>query len=84
MRSVVFDPVVNSSRRAPDDLSLSCVELQSIGPHPHHHVVSARGHLLLQLYSACQMSDAVDLHVVGVQVSTVNIGCSTQQAAIGP
>jgi len=53
--------ILSSTRRTPDDLGLGRVELQSIGPHPHRHVVHARRHLLLQLCGACRMTDSVDL-----------------------
>jgi len=58
--------ILSSTRRAPlDDLGLGRVELQSIGPHPHRHVVDARRLLLLlQLGVACRMTNTVNLRVM--------------------
>jgi len=53
-----------------DNLGHSCVELESIGPHPRCHDVDTCRNLSLQLRSICGMTNAVYLRVISVQMRT--------------
>ena len=62
--------MLTSTWRAPKNLSLGGVELQTVASHPHCHLVYAHRDLLLELNSCYWRAAAIDLCVVGVQMWT--------------
>ena len=57
--------VLTTSRRAPQNLSLRHIQLESVGPHPVGNGSNAIYNTTLKTISVAQPSEAVDLRIVG-------------------
>ena len=66
-----------SIRCAPNNLSLSSVQLEPVRLHPRSHVVDTCRYLLPELSGCCWTAEAIDLRIVGVhvwsQIVTLNV-----------
>ena len=62
--------MLSATRRAPDDFGLGSIQLESIGTHPRRHVVDTHRHLKLKLCSICQVTAAIYLRIISIQMWT--------------
>ena len=60
------DLMLSTRRCAPENFSLSVIQLQSIGCHPSRNLIDTDGHFLAELGRICWSAKPVDLSVVRV------------------